>query len=229
MRPNGTGTPKSENLQTKCTLVECLQDMIAGSPNRCGADFAGTFCPNVRTGIDEMIDEDLAFAPATELLALISGKQISPVELTELYFRRIDELNPKLNAFLLLSRDEAMESARAAEEAVVRGDKLGPLHGLPISIKDTEPTKGYRTTVGSLVFKDRVPDEDAAVVERVRGAGAIMLGKTNVPEFGLVGACENRLGEPGRNPWNTERTPGGSSGGASAGIAAGLSSNCDGE
>ena len=170
-----------------------------------------------------MIDEELAFAPATELLALISGKQISPVELTELYFRRIDELNPKLNAFLLLTRDEAMESARAAEEAVVRGDKLGPLHGLPISIKDTEPTKGYRTTVGSLVFKDRIPDEDAAVVERVRGAGAIMLGKTNVPEFGLVGACENRLGDPGRNPWNTDRTPGGSSGGASAGIAAGLS------
>ena len=170
-----------------------------------------------------MIDEKLAFAPATELLALISGKQISPVELTELYFRRIDELNPKLNAFLLLTRDEAMESARAAEEAVVRGDKLGPLHGLPISIKDTEPTKGYRTTVGSLVFKDRIPDEDAAVVERVRGAGAIMLGKTNVPEFGLVGACENRLGDPGRNPWNTDRTPGGSSGGASAGVAAGLS------
>ena len=170
-----------------------------------------------------MIDEELAFAPATELLALISGKQISPVELTELYFRRIDELNPKLNAFLLLSRDEAMESARAAEGAVLRGDNLGPLHGLPISIKDTEPTKGYRTTVGSLVFKDRVPDEDAAVVERVRGAGALMLGKTNVPEFGLVGACENRLGEPGRNPWDLERTPGGSSGGAAAGVAAGLS------
>ncbi len=213
-----TGPPKSEHLQTKCTLVECLQDMIAGSLTRCGADSARTW-----TGLDEMIDEELAFAPATELLALISAKQISPVELTELYFRRIDELNPKLNAFLLLTREEAMESARAAEEAVVRGDKLGPLHGLPISIKDTEPTKGYRTTVGSLVFKDRIPDEDAAVVERVRDAGATMLGKTNVPEFGLVGACENRLGEPGRNPWNTERTPGGSSGGASAGIAAGLS------
>lgn len=170
-----------------------------------------------------MIDRELAFAPATELLGLIAGKQISPVELTELYFRRIDDLNPKLNAYLLLAREEAMESARAAEEAVVRGDKLGPLHGLPISIKDTEPTKGYRTTVGSLVFKDRIPEEDAAVVERVRCAGAIMLGKTNVPEFGLIGACENRLGEPGRNPWKTERTPGGSSGGAAAGVAAGLS------
>ncbi len=170
-----------------------------------------------------MIDKELAFAPATELLKLIAEKQVSPVELTDLYFRRIDELNPKLNAFLLLTRDEAMESARAAEAAVGRGDRLGPLHGLPISIKDTEPTKGYRTTVGSLVFKDRIPDEDAAVVERVRGAGAIMLGKTNVPEFGLVGACENRLGEPGRNPWDLKRTPGGSSGGAAAGVAAGLS------
>jgi aspartyl-tRNA(Asn)/glutamyl-tRNA(Gln) amidotransferase subunit A len=166
------------------------------------------------------MDENLAFAPATELLDLIATKQVSPVELTALYYSRIDRLDSKLNSYLLLTRDEAMETARAAEEAVMRGEVLGPLHGLPISIKDTQMTKGVRTTGGSLVFKDRIPDRDAAVVERVKKAGAIMLGKTNAPEFGLVGTCENRLGDDGRNPWNTDYTPGGSSGGAAAAMAA---------
>ena len=167
-----------------------------------------------------MQDEELAFAPATELLELISTKQVSPVELTELYFDRIDRLDSQLNSYLLLTRDEAMRTAKAAELAVVRGDELGPLHGLPISIKDSQMTKGVRTTTGSLVFKDRFPKRDAAVVERVKAAGAIILGKTNLSEFGLVGTCENRLGDHGRNPWNTARTPGGSSGGAAAAMAA---------
>ena len=167
-----------------------------------------------------MLNDELAFTSATELLELISTKQVSPVELTELYFNRIDRLDSQLNSYLLLTHDEAMRTARAAEEAVVRGDELGALHGLPISIKDTQMTAGVRTTSGSLVFKDRIPEKDAAVVELVRGAGAVMLGKTNVPEFGSVGTCENRLGDHGRNPWNTDRTPGGSSGGAAAAIAA---------
>ena len=169
-----------------------------------------------------MIDQELAFAPATELLRLIAAKEVSPVELTELYFSRIERLDSRLNSYLLLTRDEAMETARAAEQAVMRGEELGPLHGLPISIKDTQMTKGVRTTNGSLVFKDRIPDSDSAVVERVRAAGAVMLGKTNAPEFGLIGMCENRLGDHGRNPWNTDCTPGGSSGGAGASVAAGL-------
>ena len=167
-----------------------------------------------------MVDEALAFASATDLLELITTKQVSPVELTELYFSRIERLDTQLNAFLLLTHDEAMSTARAAEAAVIRGDELGALHGLPIPIKDTEMTRGIRTTSGSLVFKDRIPGRDAAVVQRVRNAGAIILGKTNVPEFGMVGTCENRLGDPGRNPWNTDRTPGGSSGGAAAALAA---------
>ncbi len=169
-----------------------------------------------------MLDQELAFASATELLNLISTRQISPVELTELCFRRIDRLDSKLNAFLTLTRDEAIGTARAAEEALGRGDNQGPLHGLPISIKDTQMTRGIRTTQGSLVFKDRIPNKDAAVVERVRAAGGVIMGKTNVPEFGLVGACENRLGEPGCNPWDPLRTPGGSSGGAAAALAASL-------
>lgn len=167
-----------------------------------------------------MLNKNLAYAPATELLGLIRTKQISPVELTEPFFSRIDKLDSRLNSFLLLTRDSAIEAARKAEAVVIRGDELGPLHGLPIPIKDTQNTGGVRTTMGSLLFKDRVPVRDAAVVERVKGAGAIVLGKTNVPEFGLVGTCENRLGEPGRNPWNTDRTPGGSSGGAAAAVAA---------
>ena len=166
------------------------------------------------------MNEELAFASAAELLRLISEKQVSPVELTELFFSRIDRLDSKLNAFLLLTRDEAIKAAGDAEAAVVRGDKLGALHGLPIPIKDTQMTGGIRTTSGSLMFKDRVPERDSAVVERVKAAGAIVIGKTNVPEFGMVGTCENLLGEPGRNPWNTDHTPGGSSGGAAAAVAA---------
>ena len=169
-----------------------------------------------------MTDNELAFAPATDLLKLIATRKVSPVELTELYFRRIERLDSRLNSYLLLTHDEALDAARAAESVLMRGDATGVLHGLPISIKDTQMTGGVRTTMGSIVYKDRIPERDAAVVERVREAGAIVLGKTNVPEFGLVGNCENSLGEPGRNPWNTDRTPGGSSGGAAAAVVAGL-------
>ena len=167
-----------------------------------------------------MANEDLAYASATELLDLIANGQVSPVELTELYYTRTERLDPQLNAYLLLTQDSAMEAAKKAEAAVVRDDDLGPLHGLPIPIKDTQNTGGITTTMGSLLLKDHVPERDAGVVERVKAAGAIVLGKTNVPEFGMVGTCENRLGGPGRNPWDTDRTPGGSSGGAAAAVAA---------
>ena len=170
------------------------------------------------------MDNDLAFAPALELRRLIAEKRVSPVEVTELYLRRIDELDSRLNSYLTVTADEAIRSAKAAEEAVARGDELGPLHGVPISIKDLEMTRGIRTTSGSLVFKDRIPDADSVVVERVRQAGAVILGKTNTPAFGLLGHTENRLGDHCRNPWNTERTSGGSSGGAGAATAAGLCS-----
>ncbi len=167
-----------------------------------------------------MIDNELAYSSASDLVSLIAAKEVSPVELTDLFFRRIDELDPQLNSFLLLTHDEAVKAAKEAEETVMRGEELGALHGLPISIKDTQMTKGVRTTTGSLLFKDRIPEKDAAVVERIKGAGGIMLGKTNTSEFALVGMCENRLGDHGRNPWNTDYTPGGSSGGAGAATAA---------
>ena len=100
-----------------------------------------------------MASEDLAYAPATELLGLITTRQVSPVELTEFYYKRIDRLDPQLNAYLMQTQDSAMEAAREAETAVVRGDELGPLHGLPISIKDTQNTRGVRTTMGSLLSR----------------------------------------------------------------------------
>ena len=168
------------------------------------------------------IDHDLAFAPATKLRDLIASKQITSVELTELYLSRIDRLDGQLNSYLTLTPDIALAQAKRADEATAMDESLGPLHGVPISIKDLEMTRGVRTTSGSLVFEDRTPDEDSVVVERVLNAGAVMLGKTNTPEFGHRGTTENLLGPPCRNPWNTDCTPGGSSGGAAAGLVAGL-------
>jgi Asp-tRNA(Asn)/Glu-tRNA(Gln) amidotransferase A subunit family amidase len=169
-----------------------------------------------------MNDRELAFTPAYELAKLIAQKKLSPVELTEACLRRVEELNPRLNAFLTITADEAMDDARNAEEAVMRGETLSPLHGVPTSIKDLELTKGVRTTKGSLAYQDWVPDQDEIVVERIRSAGAIILGKTNTPEFGLSGTTENRLGDDCRNPWNPERVSGGSSGGAAASVASGM-------
>ncbi|MBI4298443.1 MAG: amidase [Chloroflexi bacterium] len=165
---------------------------------------------------------ELAFAPAWLLADLIAAKKLSPVELTERFLKRIEELNPTLNAYLTVTGDEAIAVASRAEEALVKGKELGPLHGVPISIKDLELTKGVRTTLGSLVFQEYVPDMDSIIVERVQRAGAIVLGKTNTSELGLSGTTENYLGDACRNPWNREYTAGGSSGGAGAAVAAGL-------
>lgn len=170
----------------------------------------------------QLAGDELAFTPATELRKMIAAKKVSPVELTEMYFSRIEKLDKRLNNYLTLDHDGAMATARRAERAVMKGEKLGPLHGLPVSIKDLEITKGLRTTGGCLAFKDRVPAEDAVLVERIKKAGAIILGKTNTPEFGLLGRTENRLGDPCRNPWDPTRNTGGSSGGAGGSVVAGL-------
>ena len=165
---------------------------------------------------------ELAFMSAVELAENIRQKKVSSLEATENFFERIHRLDPQLHSYLTLCQDQALADARAADDAAQRGGGLGPLHGVPISIKDLELTKGVTTTMGSAVFRDRVPDMDSIVVERVKASGAVILGKTNTPEFGQSGTTENKLGEPCRNPWNTERTPGGSSGGAAAALAAGL-------
>jgi aspartyl-tRNA(Asn)/glutamyl-tRNA(Gln) amidotransferase subunit A len=160
--------------------------------------------------------------PATELAARIRRREVSPVEVAEAVLARMERLDGRLGAFCTPTPELARTMARAAEAAVMRGEPLGPLHGVPVSIKDMTWTKGIRTTRGSRLFADFVPEEDPPVVERLRAAGAIILGKTNTPEFGWKGATENLLFPPTRNPWHLERTAGGSSGGAGAAVAAGL-------
>ncbi len=171
---------------------------------------------------DGMTDEALAFAPAWRLRDLAARREVSPVVLTELFLERIQRLNPRLNAYLTVAAEQALAAARQAERAVFYGESLGPLHGVPIAIKDLNNTKGIRTTRGSILYKDYVPQEDDLVTARIRKAGAIILGKTNTPEFGHSGTTENLLGDACRNPWDTTRTSGGSSGGAAAGLAAGM-------
>lgn len=169
-----------------------------------------------------MLDSTLAFTSAGELKGLIQQKKLSPVELVELLLRRIREWNPKLNAYLTVNEENVRAKARQAEDMVMRRKRLPPLCGIPMSVKDLIFTRGLRTTGGSLVYHDFVPTEDATVVERLRQAGAIILGKTNTSEFGLSATTENYLGDHCRNPWNIERTSGGSSGGAASAVAAGL-------
>ena len=167
-------------------------------------------------------DRELMFTPGWRLAEMVAAKEISPVELMKACLRRIDELEPKLHAFLFLAPEYAMDEARAAEAAVMRGDELGPLHGVPLPIKDTEAVKDMPHTVGSLIYKDRIADADSLPAERIKNAGAIVVGKTNLPEFGHAGFTENRLGPTCCNPWDLGHTPGGSSGGAAAGTAAGM-------
>src|SRR5256886_11801795 len=170
-----------------------------------------------------MADERLCWLPATELAAAIRRKKISPVEVVDAILDRVERINPKLNAFVTLTDEAARREAKAAERALMkRRAVLGPLHGVPFSVKDLVVTKGVCTTFGTPLYRDNVPTEDAPMVERMKRAGAIMLGKTNTPTFGWMGATQNLLFGPTRNPWNLERTPGGSSGGASAAAAAGL-------
>src|SRR5262245_12807860 len=170
-----------------------------------------------------MADARLAWLPATELAAMIRQKKVSPVEVTDAALDRIEKLNPRLNAFVTVTDAAARREAKAAERALGRRSaRLGPLHGVPFSVKDLVNTKGVRTTFGTPFYRDNVPAEDAPMVERMKAAGAIMLGKTNTPTFGWIGATHNLVFGPTRNPWNLDRTPGGSSGGASAAAAAGF-------
>jgi aspartyl-tRNA(Asn)/glutamyl-tRNA(Gln) amidotransferase subunit A len=169
------------------------------------------------------VDSDSAFAQATTLVAAIRQRQLSPVELLDAVLRRADRLQPTVNAFVTIDAERARATARAAEQAVMRDEPLGPLHGLPVSVKDLEPTQGLRTTYGSKFFESFVPDFDGGVATKLRAAGAVIFAKTNTPHFGHKDSCDNLLGPPTRNPWNLERTPGGSSGGAAASVAAGIS------
>lgn len=169
-----------------------------------------------------MNEHDLVFTPASELANLIAAKEISSVELTEIFLSRIDHLDHNFHAYITVAHEQAITSARDADSIVAEGKTLSPLHGVPIGVKDLATTKGITTTRGSLALNNFVPDNDEVMVSRLKAAGLVILGKTNLPEFGHLPTNENRLGEPCRNPWNTAMTSGGSSGGAAAGLAAGL-------
>ncbi|MCB1376531.1 MAG: amidase, partial [Rhodobacteraceae bacterium] len=136
--------------------------------------------------------------------------------------QQIERLNPKLNAIVTLAADQSLDAARRADSALVRGDKVGPLHGLPVVIKDISETAGIRTTYASPLYRDNVPDEDCAAVSRLKKAGAIVLGKTNTPEFAAGANTVNSVFGATRNPWNTELSPAGSSGGSAVAVASGM-------
>ena len=164
---------------------------------------------------------DLLYQSACKLAQLIRAKEISPVELVEAHIRRIEEVNPKLNAFVTTDFERAMDEAHAAQQQITRISISRPLLGVPISIKDTIETAGIRTVSGTKLRESFVPDTDAPVVARLKRAGAIILGKTNVPECALDYRSENPVFGRTNNPWDTDRVPGGSSGGEAAAIATG--------
>ena len=158
----------------------------------------------------------------------IRSKELSAAELMAAHLNQIERINPKVNAIVTLVAEQAMEQARKADSALARGDRLGPLHGLPVAYKDLHDTKGIRTTYGSPLFKDFVPQQDALIVERIKNAGAITIGKTNTPEFGAGSQTFNTVFGATLNPYDTTKTCGGSSGGSAVALACGMVPIADG-
>src|SRR5580698_2021762 len=165
---------------------------------------------------------DFAFASAVELADLVARRVVSPVELVEDALGRIEKSQPKLNAFITICAEEARAAAWEAEAAVMLGEPLGPLHGVPFAVKDLVNTAGVKTTFGSVALAENVPTADSVAVARLKTAGAILIGKTTTPEFGHKCFTEAPLFGRTANPWDLSRTCGGSSGGAAASVAAGL-------
>ncbi|WP_246792868.1 amidase [Burkholderia perseverans] len=168
------------------------------------------------------MNNEIFYQDATRLAELIRTREVSPVEVVRAHLDRIEAVDPKINAIVTLAGD-ALDAARAAEAAVLNGEALGPLHGVPFTAKDSIDTAGVKTQRGSPIFAGRVPDTDATTVARLKQAGGILLAKTNLPEFSYWIETDNLLSGRARNPWHLDRTPGGSSGGESAAIAAGMS------
>ena len=166
--------------------------------------------------------ESKYYRSALELVNLIKSKKLSALELMEETLKRIDKINPALNAFVSIRHEEALEEARVITENLVSDDAPGPLTGIPIGVKDLEDVEGMVTSFGSIPFKDNIARCDSIQVARLRAAGAIVVGKTNTPEFGFTGFTKNLLYGVTKNPWDTERTPGGSSGGSAAAVAGGM-------
>ena len=173
-------------------------------------------------------DSEIVFSPARDLVRWLVERKLGAEELMSRFLRRIDEVNPTVNAIVTLDPESALEGARAADASLARGEAPGPLHGLPIAVKDLTCTRGMRTTWGSPIYRDFVPEEDDLYVERLRAAGAIIIGKTNTPEFGAGSHTFNPVFGATRNPYATNRTCGGSSGGAAVAVACGMLPLADG-
>src|ERR1700689_1787468 len=169
-----------------------------------------------------MGDVTLTRKSAREWARRIRERTVSPVEVLDAHLAAIAEINPKLNAIVTLAAEQARDAARRAERAVAKSEPLGPLHGLPVAIKDITPTAGIRTTFASPLYTDYVPAEDAEVVRRLKAAGAIVLAKTNTPEFACGASTSNAIFGATRNPWNPALSPAGSSGGSACAVATGM-------
>lgn len=166
--------------------------------------------------------DELVYASIAELAPRLAAKEVSPVEVTDAALARIEQLEPRLNAFIKVTAESARHAARAAEAAILAGNHLGPLHGIPVGIKDLYATRGVATTFGSPLYADWVPDFDAAAVERLKRAGAVLVGKTNLHELAYGSTSANAHYGAVHNPWRLDHHPGGSSGGSSAAVAAGM-------
>lgn len=175
-----------------------------------------------------MENQEICFLSATDLTRRIRSKELSAVEVIEAHLTQIERINPKVNAIVTFLPEQAMEQARAADEVLAKGENVGPLHGLPVAHKDLILTKGVRTTLGSPIFKDFIPEEDGLIVERLKNAGTITVGKTNTPEFGAGSQTYNAVFGETLNPYDISKTCGGSSGGAAVALACGMIPIADG-
>ncbi len=171
---------------------------------------------------------DLAFLGVRRLAALVRERKASPVEITRVFLERIERLDSRLRAYITVLPDAALAAASRAETAVMRGETLGPLHGVPYAVKDQFDTAGVRTTSGSRILENHVPAEDATTISRLNAAGGVLLGKLNLTEFAFGGTQQFPFGQP-RNPWNLDHDPGGSSSGSGIAVAAGRGAASRGE
>ncbi len=183
---------------------------------------AGSPAPDTAARPQPEIGADLCYLSLTEAAELVRSRRVSPVELTQAVLARAERLNPRLNAFITLMADQALAAARAAEAEIAAGNWRGPLHGIPVSVKDIFPVAGVKNTAGSKVFADFVAAADCEVVRRLRAAGAVIFGKNHLHEFAYGVTNNNPHYGPARNPWNPDCVPGGSSGGSGVAVAAGI-------
>ena len=175
-----------------------------------------------------MEKQEIPFLTASELSRLIQSKEVSPVEATEAFLDRIEQVDSKLNSYITVTREEALKAARDAEQSIASGGYLGPMHGIPIAVKDQVNTAGILTTGGSKILSDFIPQEDSTVISKLKQAGTVLLGKLNMSEFAMGEIFDHPYGTP-RNPWDLGRNPGTSSSGSGAATAAFLCATSLGE